>query len=133
MGLRTGGGKHRPSSQPADVPVLGSSHGRLRGGSGRRRWIHGLRGTAGEIPVRKRLGLFHCVWCWVTHVLPSALWWQDPATCAALGSPDFNVSRGTAAGTVVFTVVGNAPADAIGLCVDYNADIGQLELYQCYK
>ena len=58
---------------------------------------------------------------------------KDPATCSELGYPVFNVTRGTAPGTVVFTVVGNAPAAAIGLCVDYNADIGQLELYQCYE
>ena len=58
---------------------------------------------------------------------------QDMATCSQTGATNFNVTQGTAPGTVVFTVVNNAPDAAIGLCVDYNAGIGQLELYQCYK
>jgi hypothetical protein len=58
---------------------------------------------------------------------------QDSVTCTELGATNFNVSFGKAPGTVVFTVVGQAPDEAIGLCVDYNAGIDQLELYPCYN
>jgi hypothetical protein len=52
--------------------------------------------------------------------------------CKEFEAAVFNMSAGTAPGTVVFTLVRNGPEAAIGLCVDFNAGISQLELYPCY-